>query len=163
MRKIKKIIKIILLGIIPLIILCLFSFVKEEVHETYCSDRHYCSWHYCVDYECKNVRERNRLYERSLFEVIEKYPLITLIIVLYIVSYVGYIIGLKRNAYAYIGFEDLGKIGLFSLIAYYVDAALLVFVPMILYKQIGTSILVVMLLMVVIPFIIRPIIVDWED
>ena len=161
MKTFKIYLSLIFLGILPLIFLLSFNYAKEEVHETYCADRHYCSWHYCEDYECLKVRERDRIYERSLFYVIKQYPVIVLLLVLYVCSYIGYLIGLKRNAYSYIGYEDLGKLGLVSLIMYFVDALLIVFVPMFIYSQIGTGALITMLVMAVVPFIVRPIIVDW--
>lgn len=161
MKTFKIYLSLIFLGILPLIFLVTFNYAKEEIHETYCSDRHYCSWHYCEDYECKNVRERDRLYERNIFYVVKQHPAISLILVLYFVSYIGYLIGLKKNAYSYIGYEDLGKLGVISLILYFVDATLIVFVPMFIYSQIGTGALITMLVMVVVPFIVRPIIVDW--
>ena len=110
----------------------------------------------CLEY--KTVTRRKSL---TLFESIKEQPIIIIFLLTAAVTYVLLIIAFKKNSYSYIGYEDLGLLGIISMGVYLANAVLLCVVPMFLFKQIGHGPLLVMLIMALVPFIARPIVVDW--
>ena len=161
MRTFKIYLSLILLGLIPLVLLSIMSFASVDEQHTFCISPRYCRYYNCSDEECFETKTVTRRRSLSLFEAIEMHPLLVVFILVAIVSYTLFIIALKKNAYSYIGYEDLGLLGIISMGLYILNGVLLCIVPMFLFKQVGHGPLFVMLVMGIVPFIVRPIVVDW--
>lgn len=161
MRIFKIYASLILLGLLPIIVLCVLNFASVDEQITFCDSPRYCRYNKCDDSECFSYRTITRRKTLSLFESIKEYPLLVIFIFTAIISYVLFIIALKKNAYSYIGYEDLGLLGIISMTIYIANGVLLCIVPMYLFNQVGHGPLFVMLIMAIVPFIVRPIVVDW--
>ena len=162
-----KIVKIILVLLVitsaPLVMLALTNYATEEVEMNVCTDRryNYCRGERCKDLTCRYYEWKRVRLDRKLFDAIKAHPIIIVTIVLYLASLITYMIALKRNAYCYIGVEDMGISGLIAFIIYMINAFLVLLLPISLYTQVGVGPIFTWIMMLVIPFIIRPIMVDW--
>lgn len=162
-----KIVKIILVLLVitsaPLAMLALTNYATEEVEMNVCTDRRYnnCRGERCKDLTCRYYEWKRVRLNRKLFDAIKAHPIIIATIVIYLASLITYMIALKRNAYCYIGVEDIGISGLIAFIIYMINAFLVLLLPISLYTQVGVGPIFTWIMMLVIPFIIRPIMVDW--
>lgn len=161
MRVFKIYATLIFLGILPFIVLCVLNFSTVEEEVTFCTSPRYCRYNYCDDSMCLEYKTVTRRKSLTLFESIKEQPIIIIFLLTAAVTYVLLIIAFKKNSYSYIGYEDLGLLGIISMGVYLANAVLLCVVPMFLFKQIGHGPLLVMLIMALVPFIARPIVVDW--
>ena len=162
-----KIIKIILILLVvisaPMAMLSFTNYATEEVEMNVCTDRryNYCRGERCKDLKCRYYEWKRVRLDRTLFNAIKSHPIILVTIILYFASLVTYMIALKRNAYCYIGVEDMGTSGLIAFIIYMINAFLVLLLPISLYTQVGIGPIITWIMMLVVPFIIRPIMVDW--
>ena len=162
-----KIVKIILVLLVitsaPLAMLAFTNYATEEVEMNVCTDRrfNYCRGERCKDLTCRYYEWKKVRLDRKLFDAIKAHPIIIATIVIYLASLITYMIALKRNAYCYIGVEDMGISGLIAFIIYMINAFLVLLLPISLYTQVGIGPIFTWIMMLAIPFIIRPIMVDW--
>ncbi len=161
MKKTKIILTLCILVLAPLILLFLIDFCNVEVEMQVCKDRPNFHREWNSDYPCSEYKTITRVQSLKFIEAVKEKPLLLIFMIIYLVSFICYAISIKKNAYSYIGFEDIGKLGLISIIIYIVNALLLVFIPILLYKQVGTGPIFTMITMFLVPFISRPILVDW--
>lgn len=162
-----KIIKIILILIVaisaPLAMLALTNYATEEVEMNVCTDRryNYCRGERCKDIKCRYYEWKRVRLDRKLFNAIKAHPVILATIIIYLGSLITYLVALKKNAYCYVGFEDMGKMGLIALIIYMINAFAVLILPITLYTQVGIGPIFSWIMMMIVPFILRPVMVDW--
>ena len=162
-----KIIKIILILLVaisaPLAMLALTNYATEEVEMNVCTDRryNYCRGERCKDLKCRYYEWRKVRLDRKLVEAIKAHPVILATIIIYLGSLITYLVALKKNAYCYVGFEDMGKMGLIALIIYMINAFAVLILPITLYTQVGIGPIFSWIMMMIVPFILRPVMVDW--
>lgn len=161
MRTFKIYASLIFLGLLPFLVLCVLNFASIDQEVTFCTNPRYCRYNYCDDSMCLEYKTVTRRKSLSLFESIQDQPIIIIFLITAAVSYILLIIAFKKYSYSYIGYEDLGLLGIISMTVYIANGVLLCIVPMFLFKQIGHGPLFVMLIMAIVPFIARPIVVDW--
>lgn len=162
-----KIIKIILILLVaisaPLAMLALTNYATEEVEMNVCTDRryNYCRGERCKDLKCRYYEWKRVRLDRTLFNAIKAHPVILATIIIYLGSLITYLVALKKNAYCYVGFEDMGKMGLIALIIYMINAFAVLILPITLYTQVGIGPIFSWIMMMIVPFILRPVMVDW--
>lgn len=159
-----KIIAILLVVIAaPMAMLAFTNYATEEVEMNVCTDRryNYCCGEWCKDLTCRYYELKRVRLDRTLSNAIKAHPIILVTIIIYFASLVTYMIALKRNAYCYIGVEDMGTSGLIAFIIYMINAFLVLLLPISLYTQVGIGPIITWIMMLIVPFIIRPIMVDW--
>ena len=163
MKTIKIIVVLLVIVASPFVMLALTNYATEEVEMNVCTDcrYNYCRGERCKDLTCRSFEWRKVRLDRSLTEAIKAHPFLMATIIIYLGSLITYMIALKRNAYCYIGIEDMGKSGLIAFIIYMINAFLVLLLPISLYTQVGIGPIFTWIMMLVIPFIIRPIMVDW--
>ena len=162
LRYLKMILLILFLVALPIGIESVLKYASVEVEMEFCLDRRRpCRGESCKDHICHNKEVRTVTIEKSFKEIIKTYPILLLSTIIYLASIICYIIAVKKNAYTYIGFDDLGKLGIIAICIYIINAIATSIVPMILFKQVGVGPLFSMVSMAFVPFIIRPILVDW--
>lgn len=161
MKLFKAIMIAIVLTAIPLVLLNVFVFATEEVEMEMCMDRRRpCRGENCKDTFCRNTEIKKVRVERKYKDVIKAHPLMLFIPIVYLASLICYFIAVRKNSYSYIGFDDLGLMGIIAIGVYALNALLTAFVPIMMYAQTGVGPLFVMVAMAFVPFIMRPIIVD---
>lgn len=160
--KIFKIIVVTLFLIaIPMVLLNVFVFATEEVEMEMCMDRRRpCRGENCRDMPCRNTEIKTVRVERKYKDVVKQHPLMLFIPIVYLASLICYLIAVRKNSYSYIGFDDLGLMGIIAICVYAANALFSAFVPMMVYAQTGVGPLFVMMSMAFVPFILRPIFVD---
>lgn len=162
-----KIIKILLILVVaisaPLAMLALTNYATEEVEMNVCTDRryNYCRGERCEDLKCRYYEWKRVRLDRKLFNAIKAHPVILATIIIYLGSLITYLVALKKNAYCYVGFEDMGKMGLIALIIYMINAFAVLILPITLYTQVGIGPIFSWIMMMIVPFILRPVMVDW--
>lgn len=162
-----KIIKILLILVVaisaPLAMLALTNYATEEVEMNVCTDRryNYCRGERCKDIKCRYYEWKRVRLDRKLFNAIKAHPVILATIIIYLGSLITYLVALKKNAYCYVGFEDMGKMGLIALIIYMINAFAVLILPITLYTQVGIGPIFSWIMMMIVPFILRPVMVDW--
>lgn len=162
-----KIIKILLILVVaisaPLAMLALTNYATEEVEMNVCTDRryNYCRGERCKDLKCRYYEWKRVRLDRTLFNAIKAHPIILVTIIIYLGSLITYLVALKKNAYCYVGFEDMGKMGLIALIIYMINAFAVLILPITLYTQVGIGPIFSWIMMMIVPFILRPVMVDW--